>query len=147
MAKSARIQEKRSDTCPPTTHRLEGTRCVHLTDPFRAPFELISFQHLRPVDLRKDFRTKRPRPRRLREGPGRKDALLTDPFLRFNIDPRHECENAELMSEYVSELGKILPRSQTRLSHRTQRLLTKAIKRSKLMGIIPTHSRLQRTRY
>lgn len=84
---------------------------------------------------------KRPRPRLPREGPGRKDALRTDPFLRFGIDPRHECENGTLLRDYVSDMGKILPRGQTGLSQRSQRLVGKAIKRAKMMGIIPMFSK------
>ncbi|KLO11262.1 hypothetical protein SCHPADRAFT_942244 [Schizopora paradoxa] len=96
---------------------------------------------IRPIDLSKQFMQKRPRPRLPREGPGRKDALLTDPFLRFGIDPRHECENGTLLRDYVSDMGKILPRAQTGLSQRSQRLMGKAIKRAKMMGIIPMFSK------
>lgn len=38
-------------------------------------------------------------------------------------------------------MGKIKPRSQTKLTWRSQRRLGKAIRRAKMMGIIPVLSR------
>jgi small subunit ribosomal protein S18 len=45
------------------------------------------------------------------------------------------------MSAFVTEMGKIKPRSVTNLTWRSQRKLGKAIRRAKMMGIIPQLSR------
>jgi small subunit ribosomal protein S18 len=60
-----------------------------------------------------------------------------DVFRQLDIDPRNEADNRNLMSGYMNGLGRIMNRSQTGLSHRSQRLMGKAIKRSKMMGVIP----------
>ncbi|PAV21001.1 mitochondrial ribosomal s18 [Pyrrhoderma noxium] len=69
-------------------------------------------------------------------GPGR-EARQSDIFLQLGIDPRREVDNVPLLSSYVSRLGKIQPRTITGLTQRSQRLLGKAIKRAKHMGILP----------
>ena len=69
-------------------------------------------------------------------GPGR-EARHSDVFLQLGIDPRREVDNVSLLSGYVTRLGKIQPRTVTGLTQRSQRLLGKAIKRAKHMGIIP----------
>lgn len=94
-------------------------------------------QFLRPIDLRRDFREPRSTRRRPPPiGPGR-EARYNDIFLQLGIDPRFECENTTLMSDMSTRMGKIQPRNVTLLSQRSQRLLGKAIKRAKMMGIIP----------
>ncbi|KAL5530382.1 hypothetical protein ACEPAF_6640 [Sanghuangporus sanghuang] len=72
-------------------------------------------------------------------GPGR-EARYRDIFLQHEIDPRREAHNEELMSAYMSRLGQIKPRSVTNLSQRSQRLVGKAIKRAKMMGVVPVFS-------
>ena len=69
------------------------------------------------------------------------EARYSDPFVQLNIDPRFESQNKALMTHFLTEMGKIPGRDQTRLSHRSQRYLAKAIKRAKMMGIIPTLSK------
>jgi len=94
----------------------------------------------KPIELRRDFREfkdihKRPPP----IGPGR-EARHKDIFLQLGIDPRFECENTALMSNLTTRMGKIQPRNVTRFSQRSQRLVGKAIKRAKMMGIVPIFS-------
>ncbi|KAL5488013.1 hypothetical protein ACEPAI_6121 [Sanghuangporus weigelae] len=75
-------------------------------------------------------------------GPGR-EARYRDIFLQHEIDPRREAHNEELMSGYMSRLGQIKPRSVTNLSQRSQRLVGKAIKRAKMMGVVPVFSNMR----
>ena len=53
------------------------------------------------------------------------------------MDPRDFTTNPVVLSEYLSEMGKIHGRTQTRLTAKNQRLLSKTIRRAKMMGIIP----------
>lgn len=50
--------------------------------------------------------------------------------------------NPTLLSAFVTEMGKIRKRAQTNLTWRSQRRVTKAIKRAKLMGIMPMFYRM-----
>lgn len=72
-------------------------------------------------------------------GPGR-EARHNDIFFQYGIDPRREAHNEALMSYFMTRLGKIKPRSVTGLSQRSQRLVGKAIKRAKMMGVVPMFS-------
>ena len=56
------------------------------------------------------------------------------------MDPRDFTTNPVVLSEYLSEMGKIHGRTQTRLTAKNQRLLSKTIRRAKMMGIIPHFS-------
>lgn len=76
-----------------------------------------------------------------RIGLPRSRAEYIDLFRQHNIDPLHEAMNSKLMSDHVTELGKIPSRAETNLTWRSQRKLGKAIRRAKMMGIIPLHSR------
>lgn len=74
-------------------------------------------------------------------GPNRKESERTDLFHQLQIDPLNEALNSRLLSYFVTEMGKIKPRSATKLTWRSQRRLGKAIRRAKMMGIIPVLSR------
>jgi len=76
-------------------------------------------------------------------GPNAKESRARDIFYQLDIDPLQECLNARLLSEFVTEMGKIKSRAQTGLTWRSQRRLTKAIKRAKMMGVIPILSRMK----
>jgi len=73
-----------------------------------------------------------------------REARYNDVFWQLSIDPRFECENATLMSNFVTRMGKVQRRAETGLTQRSQRLLGKAIKRAKMMGIMPLFSRRYR---
>lgn len=60
-----------------------------------------------------------------------------DPFVQHDINPLHQFKDRGLMSLFVTEMGKIKPRSQTGLSAKSQRRLTKAIKRARATGFLP----------
>lgn len=74
-------------------------------------------------------------------GPGRAESEKHDIFRQLDIDPLHEVFNSHLLSNYVTDMGRIQKRSETQLTWRSQRKLGKAIRRAKQMGIIPMYSR------
>ena len=47
----------------------------------------------------------------------------------------------ELLKQYITERGKILPRRITGVTARQQRILTKAIKRARCIALLPFESR------
>jgi len=81
---------------------------------------------------------------RKRTTPTSRQARPTDPFYQLDLDPRDFCMNAPLLYQYVTQMGKINPRDTTRLTAKSQRLLAKAIRRAKHMGIMALHSRPQK---
>lgn len=54
--------------------------------------------------------------------------------------------NVDLISQFVSQQGKILPRRVTRLTLKQQRLVTKAIKIARILVLVPFHTKLKRTK-
>jgi small subunit ribosomal protein S18 len=48
-----------------------------------------------------------------------------------------DYKNIDLLSKFVTEQGKILPRRVTRLSAKQQRSVTKAIKQARVLGSLP----------
>ncbi|KIM46311.1 hypothetical protein M413DRAFT_65609, partial [Hebeloma cylindrosporum] len=73
--------------------------------------------------------------------PGPEAAIPHDAFHQLNLDPRDFTTNPTVLSYFVSEMGKIKPRTYTRLTSKSQRLLGQTIRRSKMMGIIPVLSK------
>ncbi|KAG2181679.1 hypothetical protein INT44_008494 [Umbelopsis vinacea] len=59
-----------------------------------------------------------------------------DPFDALGLDPLKEYKNFNLLSNFVSDIGKILPRTQTGITAKNQRKLAKAIKRARAMGLM-----------
>ena len=45
-----------------------------------------------------------------------------------------DYKNVDLLSKFITEQGKILPRRVTRLSAKQQRVVTKAIKQARVIG-------------
>ncbi|KAL0577065.1 hypothetical protein V5O48_004908 [Marasmius crinis-equi] len=78
---------------------------------------------------------------RPRIGPSKREARKTDPFYQLNVDPLTMATNPFVLNNYVSELGKVNGRNVTQLTMKNQRRLGKAIRRAKMMGIIPVLSR------
>ncbi|KAI0663313.1 hypothetical protein C8Q70DRAFT_507179 [Cubamyces menziesii] len=81
------------------------------------------------------------RTRRPLLGPDASTSRYLDVFYQSNIDPLNECQNSTLMSRFVTTMGKIKGRNETNLTWKNQRRLGKAIRRAKMMGIIPVLSR------
>ncbi len=48
-----------------------------------------------------------------------------------------DISDTELLSKFVTEKGKILPRRITRLSAKDQRQITRVIKKSRFAGLLP----------
>lgn len=71
-------------------------------------------------------------------GPGAQEALRKDAFQQLNIDPLKEANNPKVLKPFITSLGKIRPRSQTKLSWRTQRKVAKGIKRARQKGVLST---------
>jgi ribosomal protein S18 len=101
-------------------------------------------QFIQPHDITYKARTEGPRLKRQARailGPSRKSAEKTDPFFMLNVDPAEYSFDSTILSHFVSDMGKIHPRSITRLTTKNQRRIAKAIRRAKVMGIMPTFSR------
>ncbi|CCV00653.1 unnamed protein product [Malassezia sympodialis ATCC 42132] len=82
-------------------------------------------------------------------GPSKREAMKTDPFHILAINPSKPSladdsyKNGAILSNFVSEMGKILPRNVTGLTRKSQRYVGKAIRRARAMGILPVLSRGQ----
>ncbi|MCT7796392.1 MAG: 30S ribosomal protein S18, partial [Lactobacillus iners] len=48
-----------------------------------------------------------------------------------------DYKDVDLLKRFISERGKILPRRVTGTSAKNQRMLTVAIKRARVMGLLP----------
>ncbi|KAI8338343.1 ribosomal protein S18 [Chlamydoabsidia padenii] len=77
----------------------------------------------------------------LRQRRGRPTPPSADPFDVLGLDPLHEYKNYRLLSHFVSDMGKILPREKTGLTAKNQRKLAKAVKRARAMGIMSSTSK------
>ncbi|CAG8503210.1 3399_t:CDS:2 [Paraglomus occultum] len=68
--------------------------------------------------------------------------LSEDVFDVLGLDPLKEYKNFTMLSAFVSDMGKILPRSRTGLTMKNQRKVALAIRRARSLGLIPsTHRR------
>ncbi|KAJ1929360.1 hypothetical protein IWQ60_001223 [Tieghemiomyces parasiticus] len=60
-----------------------------------------------------------------------------DRFTTQGINPLDHYKDANLLSQYVTVMGRIKPRSQTGLTNKNQRLVAKAIRRARSFGLMP----------
>ncbi|OZJ02612.1 hypothetical protein BZG36_04285 [Bifiguratus adelaidae] len=97
------------------------------TPRFRKMFKSGETYH--PDDLNDTLQEQRMRARRFK-----KPIPIEDPFETLGLNPLHEYKNHTLLSSFVSDMGKILPRSQTGVSAKNQRKLALAIKRARAMA-------------
>lgn len=58
-------------------------------------------------------------------------------FFAANHIEKVDYKDVELLKRFISERGKILPRRVTGTYAKNQRKLTKAIKRARVMGLLP----------
>ncbi|MGY3779349.1 30S ribosomal protein S18 [Isobaculum melis] len=58
-------------------------------------------------------------------------------FFTANHIERIDYKDVELLKRFISERGKVLPRRVTGTSAKWQRKLTVAIKRARIMGLLP----------
>ncbi|KAK4052879.1 hypothetical protein OIO90_004155 [Microbotryomycetes sp. JL221] len=71
-------------------------------------------------------------------GPPTQQSLLTDPFLKSNLNPLKQGHlNVLIKNEFVTSMGKIRSRGQTQLQRSSQRKVAKSIRRARSMGIMP----------
>ncbi|KAI0068806.1 hypothetical protein BV25DRAFT_1792758, partial [Artomyces pyxidatus] len=80
-------------------------------------------------------------------GPSAAESRAQDPFYQLDIDPLYEATNPYLLANYVTEMGKVKSRAETKLTWHSQRRLTKAIRRAKMMGVMPILSRNKGVNY
>tara|TARA_B100000029_G_scaffold220160_1_gene217866 strand:- start:3725 stop:3994 length:270 start_codon:yes stop_codon:yes gene_type:complete len=89
--------------------------------------------------MRKDKKNKRKRsnyPNKL--------SLFQKPEIRFKRNcplseknaPKVDYKNIKLLRRYISDTGKILPSRITSVSQNKQRMLSTAIKRAKILGLV-----------
>ncbi|KAK2762799.1 hypothetical protein FQN54_000974 [Arachnomyces sp. PD_36] len=62
----------------------------------------------------------------------------TDAFDALSINPLHQYKNFSIMSEYMSEMGRIRHSSETGLRNVNQRKIAKAIRRAIGLGLMPS---------
>lgn len=80
-------------------------------------------------------------------GPPAAIAKKIDPLYQLKLRPGHPSlhddsyKNPTLLSQYVSEMGKIQSRRNTQLTRRSQREIGKAIRRARSMGLMPVMTR------
>ncbi|KAF8897681.1 ribosomal protein S18 [Infundibulicybe gibba] len=98
---------------------------------------------IRPHELtyKSRFIGPRSRTRRAAVGPAPPVARYQDVFHQFGIDPITQAQNPTILNEYISDMGKIYGRNITGLTSKSQRRMGKAIRRAKMMGIIPILSK------
>ncbi|KAF9452428.1 hypothetical protein P691DRAFT_219494 [Macrolepiota fuliginosa MF-IS2] len=83
----------------------------------------------------------RKRTRRPNVAPPAPVARYNDIFRQLSVDPVDFSLNPSVLSAYVSEMGKIYGRNITGLTSRSQRRLGKAIRRARMIGVLPQLSR------
>ncbi|KAJ7276552.1 hypothetical protein B0H12DRAFT_1175183 [Mycena haematopus] len=114
-------------------------RPIHEYKPFRGSF-------IRPYDLSLEGRSFKDRPlgRPPQIAPSTRDARKKDVFYQLNIDPLKLAQHPAILTPFVSELAMIYPRRTTGLTTKSQRRVAKAIRRAKMMGVIPLYSRYRK---
>lgn len=53
------------------------------------------------------------------------------------LEQPFEYKNLSLLTKFIGEYGKILPRRQTRLTVKQQKKLKKAIKQARILNLLP----------
>lgn len=101
-------------------------------------------QFIRPYDLSLEGRRfkERPMSRPAQIAPATSIARKKDVFFQLGLDPLKFALHPAIISPFMSEMAMIMPRRQTGLTTKSQRRVAKAIRRAKMMGVIPLHSRL-----
>ncbi|CDS00575.1 hypothetical protein [Sporisorium scitamineum] len=101
-----------------------------------------------PTTLSYDSITQRPnRLARPLLGPTKKEAIQKDLIHINGLKPGKPSlhddsyKNAAILANYVTEMGKIMPRASTGLTRKSQRAVGKAVRRARSMGLLPVMSR------
>ncbi|KUM63394.1 hypothetical protein ACN42_g3706 [Penicillium freii] len=69
---------------------------------------------------------------------GKRQNPQTDAFDALNVNPMDLYKNFSVMSEYMTSMGRIKPRSVTGLRPVNQRKIAKALRRAIGMGLMPS---------
>lgn len=108
----------------------------------------LNGHYYNPQTLSQQQIIQRPRrPARPILGPEKKDAVQQDLLYIHGLNPGKPSlhddsyKNAPIISAFMSEMGKILPRAQTGLTRKSQRSIGKAIRRARAIGLLPVLSR------
>ncbi|KAI8871417.1 37S ribosomal protein S18, partial [Ramicandelaber brevisporus] len=67
----------------------------------------------------------------------KRKSLKPDIFHAFDINPLHEYKYVSLLSQYVTDMGRIISREKTGLTKINQRRVSKAIRRARAFGLMP----------
>ena len=89
----------------------------------------MSEQNSRPQNSERPQRSRRPQ-----GGPRRRRKV---DYIAANHIEFIDYKNTELLERFISERGKILPRRVTGTSAKNQRKVTTAIKRARIMALLP----------
>ncbi|KAL7282325.1 hypothetical protein PYCCODRAFT_1440785 [Trametes coccinea BRFM310] len=139
------------DTGPAEEIRIENGIMEHVGRPTVVPGSSRGFpvlkgfapnQFVQPRSFSRDVYNRNARTsKRPMLGPDASTSRYLDVFHQLDIDPLKECQNSTLLSHFVTSMGKIKGRNETNLTWKNQRRIGKAIRRAKMMGIIPLLSR------
>ncbi|EIW65920.1 hypothetical protein TREMEDRAFT_35707, partial [Tremella mesenterica DSM 1558] len=69
-------------------------------------------------------------------GPPKSLAKSLDPFFLSHSDPLDHTLNPHFSLSFIDRLGRILPRSRTGLTRRSQRRIGKMVRRARSMGLV-----------
>ncbi|KAF9006500.1 hypothetical protein BDQ17DRAFT_287566 [Cyathus striatus] len=98
---------------------------------------------LKPRDFTQSYRTAKAisfsKPRTV--APIAAKARRGDIFHQLDLNPLSFTTHPAILASFVSEMGLVYPRTITQLTPKNQRAISRAIRRAKMMGIIPSLSR------
>lgn len=60
-----------------------------------------------------------------------------EPFIVLNENQRIDYKDIDLLKLFITEQGKILPRRATGITIQQQRQISKAIKRARILSLLP----------
>ncbi|KAJ2801493.1 hypothetical protein H4R20_003649 [Coemansia guatemalensis] len=66
---------------------------------------------------------------------------VIDPFVALKMNPLKEYKNTVMLSQFVTEMGRIKARYKTGITAKSQRRIAKAIRRARSFGLIPVTKR------
>ncbi|TCD70831.1 hypothetical protein EIP91_001521 [Steccherinum ochraceum] len=145
LVKEFEKQGEKKDKEKPGLDNLTGAdyaRARPATERARPFTELYHQQFLKPADFSLKARLRSQNRRTPFElGPPVHIAKALDPFYMMETDPVKEATNPDVMSFYITRMGKIKSRAETNLTWKSQRRLGKAIRRARMMGVIPQLSK------
>ncbi|KAJ3404164.1 hypothetical protein HDU80_003211 [Chytriomyces hyalinus] len=103
--------------------------------------DILSRGNMPPRRLFKPYQTYDPKDLNQKDASFYQAAKLKEPkvdiFAVLNLNPMDMYKNTRLLSDFVTEIGHIKPRTETGLSIVNQKRLSKAIKRAQSMGLMP----------